>query len=161
MTSASSRLDGLPLPHAVEAILGDARAAAEQGRRAALWEAEMARRALAPLGCPVVLLKGTAYAAAGLLAGQGRSIGDLDILVPRAALDRVEAAVLGGLGGLIGSGVGVLAVVLTALLRDWTPVLAPWVVVAAPMLGLVSGLVAGVFPALCAARVQPADALRR
>ncbi|KQM94656.1 hypothetical protein ASE77_03570 [Sphingomonas sp. Leaf226] len=89
------RLDGLPLPRAVEAILGDARAAAEQGRRAALWEAEMARRALAPLGCPVVLLKGTAYAAAGLLAGQGRSIGDLDILVPRAALDRVEAAVLG------------------------------------------------------------------
>jgi hypothetical protein len=82
------RLDGLPLPHAVEAILGDARAAAEQGRRAALWEAEMARRALAPLGCPVVLLKGTAYAAAGLMAGQGRSIGDLDILVPRAALDR-------------------------------------------------------------------------
>lgn len=89
------RLDGLPLPRAVEAILGDARDAAEQGRRAALWEAEMARRALAPLGCPVVLLKGTAYAAAGLLAGQGRSIGDLDILVPRAALDRVEAAVLG------------------------------------------------------------------
>jgi hypothetical protein len=54
------RLDGLPLPRAVEAILGDARAAAEQGRRAALWEAEMARRALAPLGCPVVLLKGRA-----------------------------------------------------------------------------------------------------
>jgi putative ABC transport system permease protein len=73
----------------------------------------------------------------------------------------VEAAVLGGIGGLVGSGVGVLAVVATAAVRDWTPVLASWVVVAAPLLGLVSGLVAGVFPALRAARVQPADALRR
>jgi hypothetical protein len=88
------RLDGLPLPEDVALLLADARAAAENGRRAALWEAEMARRALAPRGCAVVLLKGTAFAAAGLLAGRGRSIGDLDILVPRASLDAVEAALL-------------------------------------------------------------------
>ncbi|RXD03873.1 hypothetical protein EQZ23_16415 [Sphingomonas sp. UV9] len=88
------RLDGLPMPGSVKAILADARAAAEQGRRAALWEAEMARRALAAIDCPVVLLKGTAFVAAGLSAGQGRSIGDLDILVPRRALDAVEAALL-------------------------------------------------------------------
>ncbi|MBA3880520.1 MAG: hypothetical protein C0500_12485 [Sphingobium sp.] len=88
------RLDGLPVPPAVARQLGDARASAEQGRTAALWEADMARRALAPLGVPVVLLKGTAYVAAGLRAGVGRSIGDLDILVPRDALDRVEAALL-------------------------------------------------------------------
>jgi hypothetical protein len=78
----------------VEAILEDARRDAEQARRQALWEAEMARRALAPLGVPVVLLKGTAYAAAGLQAGVGRSIGDLDILVPRASLDAVQEALL-------------------------------------------------------------------
>ena len=54
----------------------------------------MARRALAPLDVPVILLKGTAYAAAGLEAGRGRSIGDLDILVPRAALPDVERALL-------------------------------------------------------------------
>jgi Uncharacterised nucleotidyltransferase len=42
----------------------------------------------------VVLLKGTAFVAAGLDAGQGRSIGDLDILVPRASLDNVETALL-------------------------------------------------------------------
>ncbi len=90
----SVRLDGLPMPGAVKMILADARAAAEQGRRAALWEAEMARRALASVDCPVVLLKGTAFVAAGLSAGQGRSIGDLDILVPRRALDAVEAALL-------------------------------------------------------------------
>ena len=88
------RLDGLPLPEDVALLLADARAAAENGRRAALWEAEMARRALAPLGCTVVLLKGAAFVAAGLLAGRGRSIGDLDILVPRGSLDAVEAALL-------------------------------------------------------------------
>nr|WP_317892220.1 nucleotidyltransferase family protein [uncultured Sphingomonas sp.] len=88
------RLHGLPMPATVERILADARAAAEQGRTLALWEAEMAAQALLPLGIPVVLLKGTAYVAAGLSAGQGRSIGDLDILVPRDALDAVEAALL-------------------------------------------------------------------
>ena len=88
------RLDGLPMPDAVNAILADARSAAEHGRRAALWEAEMARRALFAVDCPVILLKGTAFVAAGLSAGQGRSIGDLDILVPRASLDAVEAALL-------------------------------------------------------------------
>ena len=88
------RLDGLPMPDGVKAILADARAAAEHGRRAALWEAEMARRALFAVDCPVILLKGTAFVAAGLSAGQGRSIGDLDILVPRASLDAVEAALL-------------------------------------------------------------------
>ncbi|NIJ19354.1 hypothetical protein FHS95_001023 [Sphingomonas naasensis] len=88
------RLDGLPMPGVAARILADARASAEQGRVAALWEAEMARRALAPLAMPVILLKGTAYAAAGLAAGSGRSIGDLDILVPRARLDEAEAALL-------------------------------------------------------------------
>lgn len=92
--SLAVRLDGLPIPPAAARILADARSSAEQGRVAALWEAEMARRALAPLGVPVVLLKGTAFVAAGLDAGRGRSIGDLDLLVPRAALDMVEAALL-------------------------------------------------------------------
>ncbi|MGY4398202.1 hypothetical protein ACVWZA_003406 [Sphingomonas sp. UYAg733] len=90
------RVDGLPVPNAVRRILDDARASAEQGRIVALWEAEMARRLLAPLGVAVVLLKGTAFVAAGLAAGQGRSIGDLDILVPRDRIDMVEAALLAG-----------------------------------------------------------------
>lgn len=88
------RLEGLPMPPAAARILADARASAAQGRTAALWEAEMARRALAPTGMPVILLKGTAYVAAGLAAGTGRSIGDLDILVPRARLDEAEALLL-------------------------------------------------------------------
>lgn len=92
--SLAHRLEARPLPDAVADIMADARRSAEQARAQALWEAEMARRALAGLDIPVILLKGTAYAAAGLDAAAGRSIGDLDILVPRAALDRVEAALL-------------------------------------------------------------------
>lgn len=88
------RLRGLPLPAPVEAILAAAILSAEEGRRQALWEAEMARRALAALDCPVILLKGTAFVAAGLDAGQGRHIGDLDILVPADALAQAEAALL-------------------------------------------------------------------
>lgn len=82
------------MPDAAQRILADARLSAEHWRRAALWEAEAARRALASLGCAVILLKGSAFVAAGLDAGQGRAIGDLDILVPRARLDDVEHALL-------------------------------------------------------------------
>ena len=88
------RLQGVELPAPVARILEEARQSAEQGRTAALWEAEMARRALAPAGIPVILLKGTAFVAAGLSAGVGRSIGDLDILVPHARIGEAEAALL-------------------------------------------------------------------
>ncbi|MFC3581711.1 nucleotidyltransferase domain-containing protein [Sphingomonas hylomeconis] len=89
------RLEPVAKPPAVARILDDARASADHGRTLALWEAEAARRVLAPLGIRLVLLKGTAFVAADLMAGQGRSIGDLDILVPHASLDAVEAALLG------------------------------------------------------------------
>lgn len=88
------RLDGLAIPETAQRVLDRARRSAGAGRREALWEVEMARRALASLDVPVVLLKGSAFAAAGLDAGQGRQIGDLDILVPRADLDAVETALL-------------------------------------------------------------------
>ncbi|WP_375601256.1 nucleotidyltransferase family protein [Sphingomonas sp. TZW2008] len=90
------RLAGMDLPPSVLSVLDGARATALEGRRQALWEAEMARRALAGVVAPLILLKGTAFAAAGLDAGQGRSIGDLDILVPRPALDAAEQALLTG-----------------------------------------------------------------
>ena len=93
--SLASRLDGTDLPSRVASLFEDARRDAAYARTQALWEAEMARRALAPLPVPVILLKGTAYAAADLPAGAGRSIGDLDILVPRASLGEVEQALLG------------------------------------------------------------------
>jgi hypothetical protein len=92
--SLAHRLDGAPMPDAALAILADARRSAGQAQVQALWEAEMARRALEPLGVPVVLLKGTAYAAAGLAPAPGRTIGDLDILVPRDEIERVEAVLI-------------------------------------------------------------------
>ena len=92
--SLAFRIQGLRISERVERLLEDARRDAGQVRRQALWEAEMARRALAPLGIPVILLKGTAYAAAGLSPSIGRSIGDLDIMVPRAGLGEVETALL-------------------------------------------------------------------
>ena len=88
------RVADVPKPPAASRILADARASIADQRRAALWEAEAARRALISIGTPIILLKGTAYAAAELTAGEGRSIGDLDILVPRDAIAQVERALL-------------------------------------------------------------------
>jgi hypothetical protein len=92
--SLAYQAQGLELPVVAARLMADARRSAEHQRRQALWEAEMARRALSDLDVPVILLKGTAYVAAGLSAGIGRSIGDLDILVPRDALDVVERALI-------------------------------------------------------------------
>jgi hypothetical protein len=90
--SLAFRLQGADLPAKVAEILQDARRDSASARTQALWEAEMARRALGEI--PLILLKGTAYAAADLPPAQGRSIGDLDILVPRDRLDEAEAALL-------------------------------------------------------------------
>lgn len=86
--------DGPDLPAPVARVMADAAFDAERERRQALWEADRAWAALKALGVPVILMKGTAYVAAGLSAGRGRSIGDLDIMVPREALGDVEAALL-------------------------------------------------------------------
>jgi hypothetical protein len=88
------RLSGLTVPDAVAGILDEARVNAEYQRRSALWEADCARRALADYSGKIVLMKGTAYAAAGLKASEGRHIGDLDIMVARDGLPQVEAALL-------------------------------------------------------------------
>ncbi|WP_019053350.1 nucleotidyltransferase domain-containing protein [Sphingobium xenophagum] len=88
------RLDGVTVPPALTPILSDARLDAAREARQALWEADRAAQALGDLGVRVVLLKGTAYAAAGLKAGQGRFIGDLDILVPVEAMAAVEQALI-------------------------------------------------------------------
>lgn len=92
-TLAESLAD-LPLPFPVARTLADVRLSNETGLRQALWEAECARMALADYPGKVVLLKGTAFAAAGLEAACGRSIGDLDILVAREGLDQVEPLLL-------------------------------------------------------------------
>jgi len=72
-----------------------------------------------------------------------------------------ESGALGALGGLVGTSLGVLTVVGVAVARDWTPVVHPATAAAAPVIGLATGVVAGLYPAWRASRIQPAEALRR
>jgi hypothetical protein len=94
LATLAHRLDDAELPPPVARLFADMRAAAAVATTQSLWEAEMARRALAPHGIEFILLKGTAYAAAGLECSKGRQIGDLDILVPWHDLARTENALL-------------------------------------------------------------------
>mgnify|MGYP005990748893 CR=1 FL=1 len=82
------------VPYRMLPVLRDAGEAHDLVRRQALWEADCARRALSGYSGKIVLMKGTAYVAARLSAGVGRSIGDLDIMVDRKDLPVVEAALL-------------------------------------------------------------------
>jgi putative ABC transport system permease protein len=72
-----------------------------------------------------------------------------------------ESGVVGLLGGLVGTCLGVVTVVIVSLARDWTPVLPTWTVLSGPALGALVGLLAGAYPAVSAARIEPVAALRR
>ncbi len=77
-----------------------------------------------------------------------------------AAQFLTESAALGALGGLFGASIGVLIVVIVSARQEWTPVLAPWLPFAAPVLGAAIGLLAGTYPAWKAAKLEPITALR-
>ena len=76
-------------PH-LEAAQVLAQAQEEAVRR----EVRYVRAAVSRAGVDAILLKGAAYLLAGLPAARGRVFSDIDILVPRAALGEVEAALM-------------------------------------------------------------------
>jgi putative ABC transport system permease protein len=72
-----------------------------------------------------------------------------------------ECLLAGLAAGHVGAIAGIAVVVVSARLRGWVPVVDPRLVVAAPLLGLASGVGAAVVPAWKAGRIEPAEALRR
>ncbi|WP_349879510.1 ABC transporter permease [Micromonospora sp. HUAS YX12] len=72
----------------------------------------------------------------------------------------LETAGLGLIGGVVGTIAGVHVTAATSLAKSWLVILDPMVLAGGPLVGMVTGLAAGVYPAIAAARVQPADALR-
>jgi hypothetical protein len=81
------------LPQAREQLSWSA-VLARRHRQATYWEMRLIGQALAGLGLPLLLLKGGAYAAAGLPPAAGRLFSDIDILVPDDSLAQVEAALM-------------------------------------------------------------------
>ena len=90
-----------PCPAAAAGHLESALRVARAQRAEVLRELGHLRQALAPLGAPVVLLKGAAYVAAGLPPARARVFSDIDLLVPHERLGDAEQLL--GLAGWRGT----------------------------------------------------------
>lgn len=80
---------GLPVP--VRRHMCAALTIAQQQQRAVRWELVQLAPVLDRLEGPVLLLKGAAYAAAGLPPAAGRLFSDIDLLVPKSQIATAEA----------------------------------------------------------------------
>ncbi|WP_018654122.1 ABC transporter permease [Actinomadura flavalba] len=71
----------------------------------------------------------------------------------------LESGMLGLLGGVVGTIAALDLTIGIALSKDWTAAIPPWLIGVGPLLGLVVGLVAGIYPSAKAARMEPVTAL--
>ncbi len=98
LASLYAALDGDGLIDAIPAQarehLAWSHAVAQRHRQAVRHEIVLIRQALEKSGVPIILLKGAAYVMANLPCADGRLFSDIDILVPKAQLDAVEAALM-------------------------------------------------------------------
>lgn len=118
------------------------------------------------LGGVALLIGGLGIANVTLLSVRER-IGEIGLRRALGARRRdigaqfmLESVVVGLLGGMIGAALGVAAVVAVSAAQSWTPILDLVVVVLAALGGGVIGLLAGIYPALKAASIEPVSALR-
>jgi putative ABC transport system permease protein len=91
--------------------------------------------------------------------GLRRSVGAAPLHI--AALVLSEAGLTGIAGGMIGASAGVLVISGVCASRGWAPVLPPALLAAAPAIGAASGVLAGMYPAWRASRINPIEALQR
>lgn len=70
-----------------------------------------------------------------------------------------ESLLLSALGGVVGAVLGAMATTGYAMSRGWPPVVPPWAIGGAVAATLVIGTVAGIYPAMRAARLSPTVAL--
>ncbi len=90
--------------------------------------------------------------------GLRRSIGATRLHIASQFL--LESSSMGVIGGILGASLGTLIVVAVSAYQVWTPVLDPLVPLLAPLIGGIIGLLAGTYPALRAANMEPVDAIR-
>lgn len=77
-----------------------------------------------------------------------------------ARLIGLEAVMIGLIGGILGTSLGMLLFVAAADHQHWTPVIPAAVILIGPALGLATGAIAGALPATLATRITPMAALR-
>lgn len=72
----------------------------------------------------------------------------------------IEFTLIGAFGGMVGALLGMLVVIGAALIGQWTAIIPPWTLAAAPLLGAAIGLLASLYSAIRATRIEPIEAFR-
>jgi putative ABC transport system permease protein len=72
----------------------------------------------------------------------------------------LEAAITGTIAAITGTALAIIAITAIAHSRDWTTTINPTITAIAPIIGLTTGALAGIAPALKAAQTPPATTLR-